>query len=223
MSATNMNRPEAIESMITGIGRYNPAHIPLLEEYLQDQCRESGSDLQANLALLKLYQLYADALKLDVVSTVLAKALVMAPEPDFNLCLYLLNDTIIADEKVSRLISLQHLVTEARYVEVWTELKNDELYQEAVSGVPDFDQALRQLIAGVIANVFQTIQKSALEKQLNLSGNELDEFITMQEWQTKDDTVIIPVNESNEAKSSVLTESLGFEQMNRILTRANAF
>jgi hypothetical protein len=54
MSATTMNRPEAIDSMITGIGRYNPAHIPLLEEYLQDQCRESGSDLQANLALLKL-------------------------------------------------------------------------------------------------------------------------------------------------------------------------
>lgn len=68
------------------------------------------------------------------------------------------------------------------------------------------------MIASVVASVFQTIQKSVLEKQLNLSGSELDEFITMQEWQIKDDMVIIPVNESNEAKSSMLTESLGFER-----------
>ncbi|KAI9599076.1 armadillo-type protein [Syncephalis fuscata] len=211
MSTPTMVRPEGIDSLITGIGRYNPAHIPLLEEYLTEQCRESGSDLPANLALLKLYQLYADALKLDVVSTVLTKALVMSPEPDFNLCLYLLNDTVIADEKVSRLISLQQLVTESRYVEAWAELKNDELYREAVSGVPDFDMALKQLIASVITS------------QLNMSGEELDEFINLQGWEINGSTVSIPVNDSNEAKSSVLTESLEFEQMTKIIAHANAF
>lgn len=37
------------------INRYNPDNIPLLEEYVQHQIEEKKYNLDANLALLKLY------------------------------------------------------------------------------------------------------------------------------------------------------------------------
>jgi hypothetical protein len=36
--------------------RYNPENIKTLEHYVELQAREKGYDLEANLALLKLYQ-----------------------------------------------------------------------------------------------------------------------------------------------------------------------
>ena len=43
-------------SMLQGIERYNPDNIKTLECYVDLQARERGYDLEANLALLKLYQ-----------------------------------------------------------------------------------------------------------------------------------------------------------------------
>ena len=43
-------------SMLQGIERYNPDNIKTLEHYVDLQARERGYDLEANLALLKLYQ-----------------------------------------------------------------------------------------------------------------------------------------------------------------------
>ena len=46
-----------IKQMLQGIERYNPDKVPTLEHYIDLQAREQGYDLEANLALLKLYQL----------------------------------------------------------------------------------------------------------------------------------------------------------------------
>ena len=43
-------------SMLQGFERYNPDNIKTLECYVDLQARERGYDLEANLALLKLYQ-----------------------------------------------------------------------------------------------------------------------------------------------------------------------
>ncbi len=46
--------------------RYNPENRHTLEEYVQMQCRDHGYDLEANLALLKLYQFNPGKFRLDV-------------------------------------------------------------------------------------------------------------------------------------------------------------
>ena len=45
-----------LSSKLQGIERYNPENIKILESYIEAQVRENGYDLEANLALLKLYQ-----------------------------------------------------------------------------------------------------------------------------------------------------------------------
>src|SRR4051794_2036302 len=54
ISESVKDRPAAINELINGVDRYNPANITILEEYLADQCRHRRYDLEANLAVLKL-------------------------------------------------------------------------------------------------------------------------------------------------------------------------
>ena len=75
--------------------RYNTENISILEAFVGQQVSEASYDLDANLALLKLYQFQPAKAKLDVVTKVLAKALMQLPGSDFQLCLYLLPDTIM--------------------------------------------------------------------------------------------------------------------------------
>jgi translation initiation factor 3 subunit K len=57
------------------MSRYNPENIKTLEHYVELQAREKGYDLEANLALLKLYQFnptfYRYGILLQVISTIL--------------------------------------------------------------------------------------------------------------------------------------------------------
>ncbi|KAJ2771654.1 hypothetical protein IWQ57_002112, partial [Coemansia nantahalensis] len=98
-------RPDEIHSLLTGVERYNPQKISLLEAYLSHQCANpdpaTNHDLMANLALLKMYQFNPTMLDLDVVRRVLAKALISPSQGDFNLCLYLLSEDICKDASVA--------------------------------------------------------------------------------------------------------------------------
>ena len=56
-----------IKTMLQGIERYNPENIKTLEHYVELQAREKGYDLEADLALLKLYQFNPSYSNLKVV------------------------------------------------------------------------------------------------------------------------------------------------------------
>jgi translation initiation factor 3 subunit K len=75
-----------VESSLQGIDRYNPDNIPILEEYVQYQINERQYNLDANLALLKLYQFNPNHFQTLVTAHVLLKALTNLPRSDFLLC-----------------------------------------------------------------------------------------------------------------------------------------
>ena len=50
-------RPEIIENLVSGVDRYNPSNVSILEDYLYSQIRNNEYDCLANLAILKLYVL----------------------------------------------------------------------------------------------------------------------------------------------------------------------
>ena len=59
MSATSdwikpHTRPEVIEELVSGVDRYNPSNVSILEDYLYHQIRTGEYDCLANLAILKL-------------------------------------------------------------------------------------------------------------------------------------------------------------------------
>ena len=100
-----------IKSMLQGIERYNPENIKTLEHYVDLQAREKGYDLEANLALLKLYQFNPTYNNLSVVVQILLKALTNLPHTDFVLCKCLLSQELLEDSQVygmESINSIQH-------------------------------------------------------------------------------------------------------------------
>jgi translation initiation factor 3 subunit K len=47
-------RPAHIETILTGLDRYNPETTSALQDYVVQQCEDRTFDCYANLALLKL-------------------------------------------------------------------------------------------------------------------------------------------------------------------------
>jgi hypothetical protein len=72
--------------------RYNPENLQLLEQYVEMQSKENTYDLEANLAILKLYQLDPAKYNLDIVCQIMLKAITNFPHTDFVLCKCLLSD-----------------------------------------------------------------------------------------------------------------------------------
>ena len=114
-----------IKSMLQGIERYNPENIKTLEHYVDLQAREKGYDLlqkyfnttkifqhcyknisrydlEANLALLKLYQFNPTYNNLTVVVQILLKSLTNLPHTDFVLCKCLLSQEVLEEPQVTR-------------------------------------------------------------------------------------------------------------------------
>lgn len=69
--------------------RYNESSIAELEKYVDFQIEDNSFDLEANLALLKLYQFNPNRINEQVLINILIKALMRLPTTDFQLCLYL--------------------------------------------------------------------------------------------------------------------------------------
>ena len=81
--------------------RYNPENIATLEQYVELQAKENTYDLEANLALLKLYQFKHGSYKPTVACLILLKALTNLPHTDFVLC-----KCLLGQEQVKYLILL---------------------------------------------------------------------------------------------------------------------
>merc|ERR1719369_953319 len=92
--------------MLQGIERYNPDNIKTLECYVDLQARERGYDLEANLALLKLYQFNPTHTNMAVVVQILLKSLTNLPHTDFVLCKCLLSQEVQEDPQIKTILYL---------------------------------------------------------------------------------------------------------------------
>ena len=97
-------------SMLQGIERYNPENIKTLEHYIDLQAPEKGYDLEANLALLKLYQFNPTHINIAVVIQILLKSLTNLPHTDFVLCKCLLSQEVQEDSQVKTILYLADLL-----------------------------------------------------------------------------------------------------------------
>ncbi|NXD46595.1 EIF3K factor, partial [Copsychus sechellarum] len=75
-----------VGKLLRGIDRYNPENLATLERYVETQAKENAYDLEANLAVLKLYQFNPAFFQTGVTAQILLKALTNLPHTDFTLC-----------------------------------------------------------------------------------------------------------------------------------------
>ena len=77
---------ENLSKLLKGIKRYNPENLATLECYPETQDKENAYSLEANLAVLKLYQFNPALFQTTVMAQILLKALTKLFHADFNLC-----------------------------------------------------------------------------------------------------------------------------------------
>ncbi|TFK57350.1 ARM repeat-containing protein [Heliocybe sulcata] len=229
---TPSTRPELIESLVSGVDRYNPSNVSILEDYLYHQIRSQEYDCLANLAILKLYQFNPDLYNPDVVINILIKSLTSSPFPDFNLCISLLDDrpqTAHLDEPdplpqlLPILTNLHSLLHQCRFPAFWALYQSDDLqslrdnYTVEVVG---FEDSVREVAVRAVQSAFTRITSARVSSYLNLpDGSELEDYISKFGWtlDSASSVISIPPNVDNKIESTVVQENIKLPQLAKII------
>ncbi|KAJ7130063.1 armadillo-type protein [Mycena crocata] len=222
-------RTELIEDLVSGVDRYNPSNVGILEDYLYHQIRSQEYDCLANLAILKLYQFNPDLYNPDVVINILIKALTASPLPDFNLCISLLDERSInagLDEPdplpslLPTLKRLNDLLYRCRFPAFWEMYQSDELenlrdnYTVECVG---FEDAVREVAIRAVKAAFTRITAERLASYLDLSGSELAAFVEKKGWKMEANVVGIPPNPDNQIEATVVQENIKLAQLTKVI------
>ncbi|KAH6917217.1 armadillo-type protein [Coprinopsis sp. MPI-PUGE-AT-0042] len=227
-------RPDLIEDLVSGVDRYNPSNVSILEDYLYHQIRSEEYDCLANLAILKLYQFNPDLYNPDVVVNILLKALTSTPSPDFNLCISLLDERPLNSQMdepdplpalLPLLKSLQNLLYRCRFPAFWESFSSDEyenLRDNYTVEVAGFENAIRQVAIRAVKATFTNITSQRLGSYLNLQGNDLEGYVKQLGWtiDSSSGVISVPPNPDNQIEATVVQEQIKLPQLARVISHA---
>ncbi|KAI5835882.1 ARM repeat-containing protein [Schizophyllum commune Tattone D] len=231
---TPATRTELIENLVSGVDRYNPSNVGILEDYLYHQIRSQEYDCMANLAILKLYQFNPELYNPDVVVNVLLKALTAVPGPDFNLCISLLderppNASLDEPDPLPTLLpvlkGLHDFLYRCRFPAFWTAYRSSEceaLRDNYTVECVGFEDAIREVAIRAVKATFTKISKERLGTYLDLSGAELDAYVEKLGWTTTGDVVAVPPNPDNHIEATVVQESIKLPQLTKVIAHGAA-
>lgn len=143
--------------------RYNPEHLTTIENHVREQSKSNNYDLEANLAVLKLYQFNPHLLNLEVTNLILLKALTNFPHTDFTLCKCLLLPNQVADETVQEIIFLADILEKCDFELFWAKILRSP---ELVLNITGFYDSIRKYVCHVVGITFQTIARDYLARLL---------------------------------------------------------
>lgn len=207
---------EDIANKLKGIERYNPVHIDILTEYLHAQCKNNTYDLEANSAILKLYQFNPGLFKEEVVEKILLKALTNLPYPDFILCELLIDSSKLSYEGIQNIIVMHQRLELCQFKTFWKELESQE---ELISEIVGFKESIRNFVCHVVGITYQNIRTSLLKDLLGLSEDEseFNDWLKKKSWKLNDDGFVNVANQEDKIKTINITEKIELEQVANIL------
>ncbi|RDD42614.1 Eukaryotic translation initiation factor 3 subunit K [Trichoplax sp. H2] len=198
---------ENVHNLLVGINRYNPENLTVLHAYVEQQAQEGTYDVEANLAVLKLYQFNPSLFQSNIVSLILLKALTNLPSNDFSLCRCLMVESHEEDEQISRIFYLGELLETCNFITFWEELAQNKDLSSTVNG---FEESIRDFICYVLNITYQTIEASLVAKLLgDVNETELNAIISAKNWQRVDNNKIFLSNQ--ELNSNSKNMSFKFE------------
>uniref|UniRef100_A0A0L8FVJ9 Eukaryotic translation initiation factor 3 subunit K n=1 Tax=Octopus bimaculoides TaxID=37653 RepID=A0A0L8FVJ9_OCTBM len=223
-----------VASLLKGIDRYNPDNLTTLEQYVKMQVDENTYDLEANLAVLKLYQFNPGNYNESVTIYILLKALTNLPHTDFNLCHCFLSAKNLNSEDVQKVFFLADLLEKCQFKTFW---KCNDFFSSAallqilahiddlphmVYDVVGFEDSIRKYICHVIGICYDTISRKVFAELLGcIPEMQLNQWIAKYGWKLIDsDTIFIAVQEEN-IKTKNIKETITLENVAAIMTMAS--
>ncbi|XP_064622856.1 eukaryotic translation initiation factor 3 subunit K-like [Lineus longissimus] len=207
-----------VAALLQGIDRYNPENLATLERYIEMQCRDNTYDLEANLAVLKLYQFNPMYFQTGVTAHILLKALTNLPHYDFTLCKCLIDAIRLEEESLQRIMTLADMLETCQFKDFWKDLNE---YPDIILGVTGFEDSIRKFVCYVISITYQHISKYALQELL---GN-IPEPVALQwagkyGWKVEESGWIFVANQDSNIKTKNITEQITFESVSEIMAMA---
>ncbi|XP_014166937.1 eukaryotic translation initiation factor 3 subunit K [Geospiza fortis] len=108
-----------VGKLLRGIDRYNPENLATLERYVETQAKENAYDLEANLAVLKLYQFNPAFFQTGVTAQILLKALTNLPHTDFTLCKCMIDQAHQEERPIRQILYLGELLETCHFQSFW--------------------------------------------------------------------------------------------------------
>merc|ERR1711865_1145956 len=148
---------------------YHKEIAPQLEEYVGEQIGKGVADLDANTALLKLYQFYPELAKVAVVRKILVLALMSLPASDFQLCLFLVSEKVQQEESIRSLVDVWGMLETADFARFWLEAAE----MQDVLSTPGMVDAVRAYVITTLSITYLKISVAVLSSSLNMKPDEL--------------------------------------------------
>jgi len=206
-----------VSALLKGIDRYNPENLKKLERYVQLQCQENVYDLEANLAVLKLYQFNPMFFQITVTSQILLKALTNLPHTDFTLCKCLIDMSHFQreGEPLHRIMILADMLETCQFQQFWEHLMDISDLTVSLTG---FEDSIRKFICYVIGITYQVIKKTILRELLgNLSEAQTNTWVAKNSWKDQGDGYVFIANQEDNIKTKNITEKITFEGIAAIM------
>ncbi|XP_055380654.1 eukaryotic translation initiation factor 3 subunit K [Condylostylus longicornis] len=201
---------KTISEMLGSIERYNPDHLKVLEEYVEEQAKLGTYDLEANLAVLKLYQFNPHLMNLDITIIILLKALTNLPHTDFVLAKCSLLPIQAKEETVKEIIYLADILEKCEFTLFWQRVDKNPAILFKING---FFDSIRKFICHVIGGSFQTIKKESLKSLLgDVEEKTLESWMKKYGWKHDGDLVFIAPQDEN-IKTKNISEKIEFDNL----------
>lgn len=182
----------------------------MIEEYVEEQAKDNSYDLEANLAVLKLYQFNPHLLNLNVTYTILLKALTNFPHTDFVLCKCLLLPAQMQDETVKDIMYLAHILEQCDFALFWSRVEQRPEFLLKING---FFDSIRKFVCHVVGITFQTIKKDYLTRLLgNIEDAAVRNWIKKYGWREQNNLIYIATQDEN-IKTKNITEKIDFDNL----------
>ncbi|KNC54207.1 eukaryotic translation initiation factor 3 subunit K [Thecamonas trahens ATCC 50062] len=210
----------SVAELLKPASRFDVNSLPAMEKIVREHVASGEYNVELNLAVLKLYQfnpqLYQfnpQATNEEIISLVLAKAMMALPAPDFQLALYLIPEAALTDMHRS-LVDLANLLDTAKFRAFWDAFGSSPA-EDLLGSIAGFGDAIRGFAASVVSSTFQLIDLSELADLLFLDQAAAAAYAEKAGWAVDSDnaTVSIPLNEFNQAKAKEIKEDIRFEQI----------
>ncbi|XP_078590186.1 eukaryotic translation initiation factor 3 subunit K-like [Branchiostoma floridae x Branchiostoma japonicum] len=208
----------SVAELLHGIDRYNPENLATLERYVDLQCKENTYDLEANLAVLKLYQFNPTYYQTAVTAQILMKALTNLPHSDFTLCKCLVDQVHQEEEMITRVTFLADLLETCQFKNFWKEIA---LTPEVIEGVSGFEDSVRKFICHVVSITYQRIDKQTLLELLgDIDDQQLKQWMNKYGWRDDSEGFVFLANQEENVKTKNIVEKIDFESVAGIMAAA---
>ncbi|CDW56575.1 Eukaryotic translation initiation factor 3 [Trichuris trichiura] len=210
---------QTFEKRCRGSRRYSADNIPFLEKYVKVQCETGGYDLDANLTLLKLYQLNPGCFSDSIVTRILLLCLKALPKTDMLLAKCLIDNDRVETENpntIKMVYDLSELLETCSLKKVW---ENMETLLASVDIVAGFREAIRAFAARIIDITYQNIEVTLLKDLLGNPDNEgFDELVKKHGWKLNGDVAFITNHEAT-IKCRSIEEKIELSDIQHIIRK----